>query len=833
MLRHPAVIFCARGINTLFFLATATYCVLNYSSFAYYQFIVPELIRSLPSAVAFHHAGYWAVLIATLLTLLPDLRARRWASWIYAVVAGAVGVWLVAHPLLATVDFSDRSLRMALLALVPPVWLGIADHAAVVRPNWTGTFDEGRSQVASALAAAIVVGTYTTALPIRLEQAGDVGLSGAGLAIAVSGSAIVHLVAFTVLYLTLQAIASVSVLTRARELQYWLIGLFLAAFVAVVLHEVVCTAISFTGPASWIASAAFAITMVVSWSGVAWRAAARPDRKATRDALDVWVAPLAGNRHPAYLAAALLVLPLAAFAYTSTVAHFDWNFLLQKLGALAVWGGAFALAYGASGHFRRRAPRRPLIAAYGAPFAVLAIFAVLMTAGARLAAWTGNPRLAPDYLVDHYVAVDPSFRLVRDLSRANSGEAARFYAYLKANSTISHHDVIAPVELDFVRPLAAGGGRKPHIFLFVIDSLRPDYLSPYNPSVTFTPSIGAFALDSFVFERAFTRYGGTGLAIPSIWAGGMLMHKQYVRPFDPMNTLLKLLRAEGYHRVMTIDSIVSVLVPATAPFTQLDKDTRNMAVDLCSTLDELEHMLSAEGGTSQPLFVYTLPQSAHIMVTMPRRSSTAADAFPGFFAPVAEALHRIDGCFGEFIGSLKARDLFDDSIVIVTSDHGDSLGEGGRWGHAYTIYPEVLRVPLIVHLPSWLRQQVTTDLARPTFTTDITPTLYSLLGHEPAALGRLYGEPMIVPAGRPLSDRRHEPFLVASSYGPVYGMLRHNGRRLFIANAVEGRDTLHDLSGGGNGRRIALSEGERLLNWNLIREDIGRLAAQYRFTPQP
>ena len=111
----------------------------------------------------------------------------------------------------------------------------------------------------------------------------------------------------------------------------------------------------------------------------------------------------------------------------------------------------------------------------------------------------------------------------------------------------------------------SGEPRKPHIFLFVVDSLRRDYLSPYNPAVRFTPAIEEFAKDSVVFKRAFTRYGGTGLSVPAIWTGGMVLHKQYVTPFDPMNTLLKMLEADNYRRVMSMDSVVVQLMRPPPP----------------------------------------------------------------------------------------------------------------------------------------------------------------------------------------------------------------------------------------------------------------------------
>ena len=44
-----------------------------------------------------------------------------------------------------------------------------------------------------------------------------------------------------------------------------------------------------------------------------------------------------------------------------------------------------------------------------------------------------------------------------------------------------------------------------------------------------------------------------------------------------------------------------------------------------------------------------------------------------------------------------------DSIVVLTTDHGDSLGEDGNWGHGVTIYPEVVRIPLMIHVPERLK----------------------------------------------------------------------------------------------------------------------------------
>ena len=202
------------------------------------------------------------------------------------------------------------------------------------------------------------------------------------------------------------------------------------------------------------------------------------------------------------------------------------------------------------------------------------------------------------------------FDSIRDLRAAHSGETAAFYASLKANTLVSPLRVTPPA------PRFPGGresaSRPPHIFLFVIDSLRRDYVSPYNPAVTFTPAIGQFAADSFVFERAMTRYAGTALAVPSIWAGSMLIHMLDQRPFDSRNALLALLDADGYRRVMSVDHIMRELLPPGSASVELDRGVAPMDCDFCRTMRELEARLAeASDDPRACVFVHAAAERAH------------------------------------------------------------------------------------------------------------------------------------------------------------------------------------------------------------------------------
>jgi arylsulfatase A-like enzyme len=277
------------------------------------------------------------------------------------------------------------------------------------------------------------------------------------------------------------------------------------------------------------------------------------------------------------------------------------------------------------------------------------------------------------------------------------------------------------------------------------------------------------------------------------------------------------------------------LLPPQPGLVELDRGVPPMECEFCRTLRELRGRMADSASDRRPVFSYTLPQNVHIAVAS-KREVPADHTYPGFFPPVAESVRQVDECFGEFIAYLQASGLYDDSIVLLTADHGDSLGEEGRWGHAYFMVPEVMRIPLIMHVPPRLRDRVHADLTRVSFSTDITPTLYQLLGREflgrsvPAA-GSLAGSPLLVDRNHPLVDRRHGGFLLASSYGAVYGMLRHNGRSLYTSDAMDGRDDEFELV-GTTGRRSTATAAVTALNRMWMTAQLRQLAALNHFVPQ-
>jgi hypothetical protein len=149
-------------------------------------------------------------------------------------------------------------------------------------------------------------------------------------------------------------------------------------------------------------------------------------------------------------------------------------------------------------------------------------------------------------------------------------------------------------------------------------------------------------------------------------------------------------------------------------------------------------------------------------------------------------------------------------------------------GHAYTIFPEVVQVPLLVHLPASLRATYAANPSALAFTSDLAPSLYALLGHEPAQPAPIFGRPLFA-RGAPPADDRTGPEVIASSYGSVYGALLDGGRRLYIIDAVSFREHAYELDGTAAGRIVRVSSRDREVGQHAVRRAIEQLSTFYGY----
>ena len=143
----------------------------------------------------------------------------------------------------------------------------------------------------------------------------------------------------------------------------------------------------------------------------------------------------------------------------------------------------------------------------------------------------------------------------------------------------------------------------------------------------------------------------------------------------------------------------------------------------------------------------------------------------------------MDGCYGQLLDGLAEIGVKDDTLVVITSDHGEGMFEHGRMGHAFGHYSELGNVPLVL-IGDGL---VDSGIAIPTVTghVDIVPTILDLMGV--AKSDRIQGRSLV-----PLALRKGPwtPRVISLEYGKSYAL--RAARWKFIVD-YQGNESLFDL----------------------------------------
>lgn len=117
------------------------------------------------------------------------------------------------------------------------------------------------------------------------------------------------------------------------------------------------------------------------------------------------------------------------------------------------------------------------------------------------------------------------------------------------------------------------------------------------------------------------------------------------------------------------------------------------------------------------------------------------------------AINYLDKKIGEVVGMLRQRCILDNSILIITADHGENLGDHGMMGHQWCLYETLIKVPLIIRYPKIFPPDL--RISGLVQTVDILPTLIDILQITPAELsGQLQGQ-SVISEGRICPRRRY------------------------------------------------------------------------------
>lgn len=764
-----------RLISALFFLVTAVYCLLAYQPYTYYAFVKAPPQSWIPW-FALHHVQLSWLICAGLLAANWDLRKTRTFFVSGAAVLVTEIIWTI-HPFMRSISNNGSALIWGGSALV---LLGLA-ALPVTAASWLKKEQmelRGLNFSSPVIAALIVALLGVAGTQIRLSAESHSSSVQPHLVDLLFWSVITHAALAVTAVAAFNLLIAGVVRTRyPRLLRLLLVTAICFGALLYLFSNSFATVLSFDG---WRAlTYAMLLAAVITLTGMAIT-------------LSLTSGPVTDSRGARVLmytiAAALAALELSLPAF---IGHWDWNGVFLHGFTMVFWLGMVICLY----LLRQRSSNYSVPALLG--ILIITVFTYQSLRATEM--FWSRPLGRTDYdieqLLEQYSTRDISFQfahyaLGNGPAEEKCGQLCRI---LRQYTNIRNPHTNTQVKL--VDPLLPTNGPRPNIFIIVVDSMRPDYLGAYNPKVDFTPHIDGFARDSIVFRSAYSDYAGTTLSEPAIWSGALLLHAHYLQPFSNVNSLEKLATVDRYQMYVTYDTVLRQLLSPADDLIKLDANTLWDHYDFCQTSQEFFQVYDSRPAESAPIFFYSQPMNVHQFAN--NRHPTAQKigwSRKGFSPRISLTVHQVDECMGNFLANLKKRGLYDNSVIILTSDHGDATGELGRSLHAEIVYPEVMHVPLIVHLPKDLKSNLHYDANSLTALTDIAPSLYYLLGHRPIRSSPLFGLPFIAQSAQELETSRHHELFLASDTRAAYGILDHDGRYFYATYDRPVQSYLYDLA---------------------------------------
>jgi arylsulfatase A-like enzyme/Flp pilus assembly protein TadD len=273
-----------------------------------------------------------------------------------------------------------------------------------------------------------------------------------------------------------------------------------------------------------------------------------------------------------------------------------------------------------------------------------------------------------------------------------------------------------------------------NVLLISIDTLRADRVSAYGFPRPTTPNIDAVAREGALFKNVRTPVPMTLPAHVSMLTGtlppthGLRDNLQSRLPEGSL-TLAEMLKARG----LTTGAVVSSFVLDRRFGTSQGFDTyddRFQAVHKVGDLSERKGDEAArvarewlDAHKDKPFFLFVHLYDPHEPYDPPEPFASQWKDHP-YEGEVAFADHGV----GQVVEKLKQLGLYDSTLVVITGDHGEMLGEHGELNHGFFIYEGALRVPLVVRVPK--SGAAGRQIDHPASLIDIVPTVLSLVGAD-------------------------------------------------------------------------------------------------------
>ena len=306
----------------------------------------------------------------------------------------------------------------------------------------------------------------------------------------------------------------------------------------------------------------------------------------------------------------------------------------------------------------------------------------------------------------------------------------------------------------------------PDIVLIVLDAARADHFGSYGYSLDTTPHIDALAAEALVFENAFATASYTLSSMPTMLTGlsfrdhGVVRHTHSLD--ESITTLAEWLQQGGYrtscYSANYYNGVARGLGQGCAVFEEFWQNA-----SLQRHIDPYRVSASAIARLAEPSGAPEFLMLHYIPPHEPYQPAPGFDIFgdPNYTGDYDGSRHTVleidggrlhpsqadmdevvslydgnlltaDDAVNQVLEVLRQRERWDNTVVLVVSDHGEAFGEHGRMSHGDTVYDEMLHVPFILRLPGGVvPEQI--DTRGLVSLEDVVPTLLGLAGIEPTS----------------------------------------------------------------------------------------------------
>jgi arylsulfatase A-like enzyme len=297
-----------------------------------------------------------------------------------------------------------------------------------------------------------------------------------------------------------------------------------------------------------------------------------------------------------------------------------------------------------------------------------------------------------------------------------------------------------------------GRRERPNLVLIVVDTLRADHLGCYSYKGIETPHVDDLAAGGVLVENAVTNVPLTLPSISTIMTSTLppthgVHYNEGFALDDSALTLAEILHGEGYQTRAVVGAVVLDSVNGISQgfdrydddfgeFTAYQPHVKIVESQLSHTqrrareVTDLGLRLVDSMVKERPFFLFLHYFDPHSPYDPPPPYSPAENDLnegPG------EAITRLydgeiaytDAEIGRLIDGLRERHLVENTLIVLTADHGEGLGEHGEKSHGYLTYEGTMHVPLIYSMPGRLPANVEFSGLAPHV--DIVPTILDIL----------------------------------------------------------------------------------------------------------